>query len=97
MRIIAKRTLKAFWEKHPDAEVPLKEWYFHVKVAKWTSPSDVTKSYPMARSLGSDRIVFKTKGNHYRLVVRIHFEHQIMLIRFIGTHRAYDGINAKEI
>lgn len=97
MRIIAKRTLKAFWELHPDSESALKAWYFTVRAATWTSPNAITQSHPRARSIGSDRIVFNIKGNHYRLVARVHFEHQIVLIRFVGTHREYDRINAKDI
>jgi mRNA interferase HigB len=27
MRIIAVSTLKDFWEKHPDAEIPLRAWF----------------------------------------------------------------------
>ena len=27
MRIIAKSTLRNFWEKYPDAEQPLKAWH----------------------------------------------------------------------
>lgn len=47
--------------------------------------------------VGNDRIVFKIKGNNYRLVVKISFENQLIWIRFIGTHSEYDLINAKEI
>jgi mRNA interferase HigB len=39
-------------------------------------------------------VVFNIKGNTYRLIVRFHFNTGIAFIRFIGTHAAYDKIDA---
>ena len=97
MRIIAKRTLQEFWKQHPATETPLKLRYYHVKSTKWHSANDVIKQYPIARSIGNTRFIFKIKGNRYRLIVRINFDHQLVLIRFIGSHQAYDKIDAKTI
>ncbi len=36
MQIIAKRTLKQFWEIHPQAEAPLRNWFTLVGKAEWT-------------------------------------------------------------
>ena len=47
--------------------------------------------------IGNDRIVFNSGGNKYRLVVRINFAYRVVYIRFVGTHRQYDRVNAKEI
>jgi mRNA-degrading endonuclease HigB of HigAB toxin-antitoxin module len=41
MRIIAKKSLKLFWESHPDSEQQLKAWYAKVKAAQWRTSSDV--------------------------------------------------------
>jgi len=30
MQVIALRTLRTFWEIHPQAEAPLRTWYAHV-------------------------------------------------------------------
>jgi len=35
MRIIAKKTLREFWKRRPDAEEPLLAWYKEVKQADW--------------------------------------------------------------
>jgi mRNA interferase HigB len=97
VRIIAIKTLKEFWEKNPVAEQPLRAWYAEVKNADWKKPADITRLYRTASILTNDRVVFNIKGNDYRLVVAINYEYKIVYIRFIGTHKEYDKINAKEI
>ena len=97
MRVIAKKVLREFWEKHTDCEQQLKSWYQETSKAEWTNPNDIKLEYPRASIIGNDRIVFNIKGNTYRLIVKINFDYQIIWIRFIGTHTAYDKINAKTI
>jgi len=97
MRVIAKRTLRDFWEKHADSEQSLKSWYHESQNAQWKTPNDVKKHYPSASILVNNRIVFNIKGNKYRLVVKINYDFQIIWIRFVGTHAGYDKIDATKI
>ena len=97
MRVISRRTLKQFWEKHADAEQPLKAWFHETEAANWKSFIDIKARYGSADALAGNRVVFNVKGNTYRLIVRIHFNTGIIFIRFIGTHAAYDRISAQTI
>lgn len=97
MRIIAKRTLQAFWERHPDAEVPLRTWYAQVSQDDWERPTQVMERYANARIIGNHRLVFNIKGNHYRLVVYVFYPGREVYICFIGTHAEYDRINPEEV
>lgn len=97
MRVIAKSTLKEFWDKHKDSEQSLLSWYKVAKRANWENFEEVKAQFGSSKILGQDRIIFKIKGNKYRLIVKVTFVHQIIWIRFIGTHGEYDNINAKEI
>lgn len=96
-RIIAKKTLREFWERNPDAEQYLKTWFETAKTTKWDTPNDVKKTFSHASILKDGRIVFNIKGNSYRLIVKFNFEKQWAFIRFIGTHNEYDSINANTI
>lgn len=97
MRIIAKSTLREFWAKHADSEQSLKSWYKEAEEAVWKGPGSVLIRYPRASILKGNRVVFNIKGNTYRLVVRIDYEHKLVWIRFIGTHHQYDKIDAQSI
>ena len=97
MRIIALRALRDFWEKHPQAEVPLRAWHAIASRADWRSPADVKAAYRAASFLGGNRVVFNIKGNEFRLVVAAHYNRGLIFVRFVGTHRQYDRINAETI
>jgi mRNA interferase HigB len=57
----------------------------------------IKKHYRHASFLENNRVVFNIKGNTYRLVAAIQYEFGIVYIRFVGTHREYDHIDATTI
>ena len=97
MSIISKKTLREFWEKHKDSEHQLKSWFQETNSVEWKNPKQIKKEYPSASFLADNRIVFNIKGNKYRLIVKINYDHNILWVRFIGTHAEYDKINATKI
>ena len=97
MRIIARKTLRAFWERHPAARGPLLAWYREVEHEDWDTPAKVKAKYRSASLIGTDRVVFNIKGNDYRLVVRIDYGYRIVYVRFVGTHADYDRVDVKEV
>jgi len=97
LRIIAKKILRNFWEIHPDSEQQLMAWYQETSKARWTTPNEIKKEYPIASIITGNRVVFNIKGNHYRLIVKISYDYEMVWIRFIGTHAEYDKINAQTI
>ncbi len=97
MRVIALRTLRAFWEQHPEAQDALVAWYQDVKRAQWRTPSDIRQVYRNASFVGHNRVVFNIKGNHYRVVVAVQYSQAIVYIRFVGTHREYDQIDVESV
>ena len=97
MRIIAKKALREFWTRCPDAEKPLLAWYREVVEEDWDTPVKVKAKYRNASIVGSDRVVFNIKGNDYRLVVRINYPYRTVYVRFVGTHAEYDAIDVEEV
>lgn len=96
-RIIAKRTIREFWEAYPDSKDYLKTWYETARGANWHNPNEIKKFYATVSILKNSRVVFNIKGNDYRLVAKIDYKKQWLFIRFIGTHKEYDKINADTI
>ena len=97
MRVIAVSTLRDFWVKHPQAEIPLRAWFADASRAAWKTPADIKAAHRNASFIGSNRVVFNIKGNDYRLVVAVHYNRGMMYIRFVGTHKEYDAIDAGKL
>ncbi|MFT6191275.1 MAG: mRNA interferase HigB [Polaribacter sp.] len=97
MRIITKRTLRVSWTLYPETEQQLTAWFRETEKANWQSLNDLKKEYLSVSILEDNRDVFNIKGNNYRLIVKFNVEYQLCWIRFIGTHAAYDKINANKI
>jgi len=97
VRIVALGTLRQFWTRRPDAEIPLRAWYALASRADWRRPADIKAAYRNASFVANNRVVFNIKGNDYRLVAAVHYNRGMMFIRFIGTHREYDDIDAATI
>ena len=97
MRIIAKRPLREFWERHPNAEEPLLAWYREAVREDWDTPAKVKAKYRNASIVGGNRVVFNIKGNDYRLVVKINYPYRTVYVRFVGTHAEYDAVDVEEV
>lgn len=100
MRVIALSTLKAFWAgsaSRQDVREPALAWYRDVLQADWAAPAAVKAQFSSASILKDGRVVFNLGGNKYRLVVWINYPYRVVYLRFIGTHRQYDAIDAQSI
>jgi len=97
MRVIAKKRLIAYWEKHRDAEQPLKAWYDEAIKAEWKTPQDIKNQYSSASFLASNRVVFNIKGNDHRLIVAVAYRLGVLYIKFVGTHAEYDKVDAATV
>jgi mRNA interferase HigB len=103
LRVIARKTLLRFADSlagsrdQKAVKSALDSWFHEVWRADWKKPADVLKSYRNASLVGPDRVVFNIKGNSYRLVVAINYKHQIVFIKWIGTHAQYDEIDVRTV
>lgn len=100
MRVISKRTLRDFWLSSPqseDSKAQLEAWHSEAKKARWNSPQDIKAQFRSASILKDNRVVFNIAGNKYRLIVAIDYKREACFIKFIGTHRQYDQINAETV
>jgi mRNA interferase HigB len=94
MNIIARSTLVAFWEKHPETKTSLERWLETAKAARWATPDEIQRAFTKAKVLNGERVRFEVKGGDYRMIVAFDFVRQVAFIKFIGTHAEYDKIDA---
>lgn len=99
MRVIAKRSLRLFWEKPncDDAQAALEAWHDVAMQAAWNTPQDVKDQIGNASIVANNRVVFNIAGNKYRLVVEIQYQAGIVWVKFLGTHAEYDKIDVETV
>lgn len=98
MRIITRSKLLEYCKRYPNARQSLLTWYADVNDSTWTKPLDIKDTYGNRVSfIGGKRVVFKIKGNQYRLVVQVEYQFQTVYIRWCGTHAEYDKIDTEAV
>jgi mRNA interferase HigB len=89
MRVISKKKLREFWEKHSNAKKGLLLWYERVSNEKFNNLNELQETFASADLVGNFT-VFNISGNNYRLITYIDYESQIAFIRNVLTHSEYD-------
>ena len=84
-------------KKHKDAKAELDAWFHEVEAADWMNPAQLKQQYGSASILKGGRAAFNICGNKYRLIVKINYPYSIVYVRFAGTHKEYDAIDAESI
>ena len=97
MRIVSLQTLRTYWEANPEVEQQLRAWHDEVISQKWEQPADIKARYASASILKKRRVVFNIKGNKYRLIVAVAYKIGVVYIKFIGTHKEYDAVDAETV
>ena len=93
MRIVKPNRIAEYIEAHRDTESALTQWLAIAQAADWKSIADVRLVFPHADAAtvasGSQVTIFNIKGNHYRLIVAVHYSTSIVYVRDFMTHAEY--------
>jgi mRNA interferase HigB len=94
MHLITRKTIRTFWQQHPDSKTALERWSQIIEKNNYDSFTQLKSTFPSADQVGK-LIVFNIGGNKYRLIAAIHFNRHKVYIRNILTHTDYDKDNWK--
>lgn len=99
MRVISKPILIEFYSNplYKDSEEALKAWHDEVIQADWNTPHEIKAQYKNASIIGNKRVVFNICGNKYRLIVSVSYRLKAFYVKFVGTHKQYDDVDAETI
>lgn len=89
MHVISYRRLREFGEKHADVREALDNWYKIATNANWSNLVEVQDVFPSSEAVGNFT-VFNIKGNHYRLIVSLDYQRQLIYVKYIFTHAEYN-------
>ena len=93
MRIIKPARIREFATQYPLAAAALERWLDSAKDARWSSLMDVRKVFRAADQVrvasGRTVVVFNIKGNDFRLITAIHYNHGKVFVLLFLTHAEY--------
>ena len=89
MHIISPKKFRDFWRTNKESQTVLDNWIRFVKKANWANFAELKQDFPLADLVGKC-IVFNVGGNKYRVITKVYFKQQTILIRFVLTHKEYD-------
>ncbi|MFC3114764.1 type II toxin-antitoxin system HigB family toxin [Cellvibrio fontiphilus] len=90
MRVLGRDKLEDFSIKHADSKKALDTWFDETKNADWKTPQDIKNRYNSVDFRPDNRAIFNIKGNNYRLVIKVRYEHGLVVVEWVGTHAEYD-------
>jgi mRNA interferase HigB len=89
MRIISRKALREYWERHPASEEVLSDWYNKIRKLEPLGFVELRETFSSADRVG-DCVVFDVGGNKYRVIAHVDYDIQILWIRFVLSHPEYD-------
>lgn len=94
MNVIAFRSLREFYQKHPSTKGALSSWYTILKAQNWRTSHDAifcfeTKSVDV---LKNHRLSIDIKGNNLRVILSMNYEKNTAFIKWIGWHKDYEKL-----
>lgn len=90
MTLIGKPKLELFKQMHSDASNSVDAWIREVEHTAWSNPHEVKERYSTADFPGDNQVIFNIKGNQYRLLVKVYYDRQLVIVNEVGTHTEYN-------
>ena len=95
MKLLGKKPLNDFKQKHADIRSQIESWEAEVEEAKWGTPQELKERYPKASLLINQQVVFDFCRNKYRLLTLVNYKNGIVLVKKISTHKEYNNWKIK--
>lgn len=90
MVVVGLHHIDAFVHKHPECRQELAELIRELETTDFPDPKSFMDRYPSCKVLDGRTVVFKVRGNRYRLSTRVAYNTQVQMILAMETHAAYD-------
>lgn len=91
MKVVGEAIAARFAAAHADARKPLQRFLAIARSADWKHVAALRETFVSAdKGRRSGRMIFDIGGNKYRLIARVDFEEQLVVIERVPTHEEYD-------
>jgi mRNA interferase HigB len=90
MQVISLRRLREFWERHSEAEQPLRDWHRMMEAKRYATPHEVRQDFPSVSFLKNELTIFNIKP--HRLIVYMRYRRSRVYVSDVVTHDEYERL-----
>jgi mRNA interferase HigB len=91
VRLFGEAVIAGFAKKRPGSRKPLQRFVSIARTALWPHFPSVKETFPATDyAPATGTLIFNIGGNKYRLIARVDFEEQLLVIQTVLTHQEYD-------
>lgn len=90
MRVIGRLDIEKFLGRHEELRQDVAELFRDIECRSFKSMDDLRQRYPSIKVIDGKTVVFKVRGNRYRLSAKVSFAPEVMRIIALETHAQYD-------
>lgn len=90
MVVVGKQHVDKFLKHHPECRQEISELIRELERTHLPNPESLRARYPSAKILDGRIVVFKVRGNRYRLSVQVAYNTAVAVILAMETHAEYD-------
>lgn len=95
MRVIGRLEVEKFLSRHSELRPDISELFRDIERRAFRSMEDLRQQYPSIKVIDGRTVVFKVRGNKYRLSARVSFAPEVLRIIALETHAQYDRRDLK--
>lgn len=91
MTVYGEAAVDEFARQHAQSRKPLARFLAIARAATWLHFPEVKQTFPATDyASATGTLIFDIGGNKYRLIARVDFEEQMLLIQTVMTHEKYN-------
>ncbi len=90
MDVLGLGRIQDFLKRHPECSTELSELVRDLEATVFAKPEDVRARYPSAKVLDGRTVVFKVRGNRFRLSTQFAYNTGKIVVLAMETHAEYD-------
>jgi len=90
MVVIGLKRVARFLRNHPECRQEVAELVRELGSGTFSDPQSLHGRYPSCKVLDGSVVVFRVRGNRYRLSVQVAYNAQTMVVLALETHAEYD-------
>lgn len=96
MEVVGLPSIEKFLRRHRDLEQEVHQLIRELEAGSFRTPQALKQFFPSCKIVDGNTVVFKIRGNHFRLSAKIAFSVGVVRLLALEKHESYDRRDLRE-